>query len=213
MNEILLNLVVFAVMALVAGIILLVVLRKQQQSDQQLQQFVQQNGWQYEPLRGRLEKGFRITAAGWTLEGISRSSDTDANAGSSNMEQKTTWTSPQPGTTILVGPQTAQVNLGAMGEMLQLQVIHAALGGDAAGVQQVQVGSPAFQKRYMVWAQSVEQADRLLTPGVQSALLNWTKVAPLIKRTSAGITIELKGVHLKKTEEILNLVRLGESLL
>ena len=213
MNEILLNIVVFAGIALVAGIILLLVTRKQKQVEQQLQQFVQQKGWRFETIRERLVKGFRITSAEWTLEATSRSSDTDAEAGSSNMEQKTTWTSTQSGTTILIGPRTTQVNLGAMGEMLQAQVIHAALGQEAAGVQEVQAGSPSFRKRYMVWAQGVEDADRLLTPGVQSKLLSWTKVSPLIKRTSSGMTIELKGMHLKKIEEILKLVQLGESLL
>ena len=213
MNEILLNLVVFAGIALVAGIVILLVTRKQKQVEQQLQQFVQQKGWRFETIRGRLVKGFRITSAEWTLEATSRSSDTDAEAGSSNMEQKTTWTSAQSGTTILIGPRTTQVNLGAMGEMLQTQVIHAALGKEAAGVQEVQAGSPSFRKRYMVWAQGVEDADRLLTPGVQSKLLSWTKVSPLIKRTSSGMTIELKGMHLKKIEEILKLVQLGESLL
>jgi len=213
MNEILLNLVVFAGIALVAGIVLLLVTRKQKQVEQQLQQFVQQKGWRFETIRERLVKGFRITSAEWTLEATSRSSDTDAEAGSSNMEQKTTWTSAQSGTTILIGPRTTQVNLGAMGEMLQAQVIHAALGKEAAGVQEVQAGSPSFRKRYMVWAQGVEDADRLLTPGVQSKLLSWTKVSPLIKRTSSGMTIELKGMHLKRIEEILKLVQLGESLL
>ena len=213
MNEILLNIVVFAGIALVAGIILLLVTRKQKQVEQQLQQFVQQKGWRFETIRERLVKGFRITSAEWTLEATSRSSDTDAEAGSSNMEQKTTWTSAQSGTTILIGPRTTQVNLGAMGERLQTQVIYAALGKEAAGVQEVQAGSPSFRKRYMVWAQGVEDADRLLTPGVQSKLLSWTKVSPLIKRTSNGMTIELKGMHLKKIEEILKLVQLGESLL
>ena len=196
-----------------AGIVLLLVTRKQKQVEQQLQQFVQQKGWRFETIRGRLVKGFRITSAEWTLEATSRSSDNDAEAGSSNMEQKTTWTSAQSGTTILIGPRTTQVNLGAMGEMLQTQVIHAALGKEAAGVQEVQAGSPSFRKRYMVWAQGVEDADRLLTPGVQSKLLSWTKVSPLIKRTSSGMIIELKGMHLQKIEEILKLVQLGESLL
>ncbi|MCE5207104.1 MAG: hypothetical protein LLG42_02215 [Chloroflexi bacterium] len=213
MNEILLNLVVFAGIALVAGIVLLLVTRKQKQVEQQLQQFVQQKGWRFETIRERLVKGFRITSAEWTLEATSRFSDTDAEASSSNMEQKTTWTSAQSGTTILIGPRTTQVNLGAMGKMLQTQVIHAALGKEAAGVQEVQAGSPSFRERYMVWAQGVEDADRLLTPGVQSKLLSWTKVSPLIKRTSSGMTIELKGMHLEKIEEILKLVQLGESLL
>jgi hypothetical protein len=213
MDEITLNLVVFAGIGLVAGIILWVVTRTQRQAEQQLQQFVQQKGWRFESIRERLVKGFRVTSSEWSLEAISRSNDTDAGAGSSNMEQKTTWTSPRPGTTVLIGPRTAQVNLGAIGEMLQAQVVQAALGKDATGVREVRAGSPSFQKRYMVWAQAVEDADWLLAPGVQSRLVNWTSAPPLIKRTSSGVTIELKGVHLKKMAEILQLVNLGESLL
>jgi len=213
MNEILLNLIVFAGIALAAGIVLYFVTHKQKQAEQQLQQLVQQKGWRFETIRERQAKGFRITSAEWTLEAVSRSNDTGSEAGSSNMEQKTTWTSTQSGTTILIGPRTSQANLGAMGETLQAQVIHAALGENAAGVQEVQAGSPSFRKRYMVWAQDVEDADRLLTPAVQSSLLSWSKVSPLIKRTVSGMTIELNGVHLKKMEDILKLVQLGESLL
>jgi hypothetical protein len=213
MNEILLNLIVFAGIAVAAGVILLIVVGNQRKAKRTLQQFAQQKGWQLDFTRDRLLKGYRITSSQWTLEAYSRSHDTDAGAGSSNMEEKTTWSSAQPGTTILVGPRTTQVNLGAFGEMLQAQVIQAALGNDAVGVKEVQIGGSAFQNEYMVWAQVLEEADRLLTPAVQSKLVNWTKAQPLIKRTSKGLTIELKGVHLKKAEDILDLVNLGESLL
>lgn len=213
MNEIILNLIVFAGIAFAAGIILLIVVENQRKAKRTLQQFAQQKGWQLEFTRERLLKGFRLTSSRWTLEAYSRSHDTDAGAGSSNMEEKTIWSSAQSGTTILVGPRPAQVNLGALGEMLQAQVIQAALGNDAAGIQEVKIGGSAFQKKFLVWAQALEDADRLLTPDVQSKLVNWTKQPPLIKRTASGLTIELKGVHLTKAEDILDLVNLGESLL
>ncbi|MBN1537201.1 MAG: hypothetical protein JW908_10755 [Anaerolineales bacterium] len=129
------------------------------------------------------------------------------------MEQKTTWFSKRPGSTILIGAKTSQLDLGMAGEMLIKQVIHAALGNDAAGIEEVQIGSSAFQKQFMVWAQDIDEADKLLTPSLQSALINWGKVPPLIKRTSSGTTIELKGIHLRKPDEITALAHLGELLL
>ncbi len=97
--------------------------------------------------------------------------------------------------------------------MLLKQVMVAALGNDAAGIEEVQIGSSAFRKQFMVWAQDIDEADKLLTPNLQSALLNWDKTSPLIKRTMSGITIELKDTHLRKPDEITALAHLGELLL
>ena len=213
MNDILVNLIVLAGVAGLVGLIFLFVMRKQKQEKETLQAFVQQKGWQLEWIRERLAKGYRIISAEWMLESVSRSADTESGPGSSNIEKKTTWFCAQPGSTILIGPRTSQTNLGPMAEILKAQILQMALGKDAQGISEIIVGSQAFQKSFMVWAQDEKEANQLITPSLQSALLTWMKVPPLIKQTSSGVTIELNGTYLNKTEDILRLIQLGEKLL
>jgi len=59
-------------------------------------------------------------------------------------------------------------------------------------------------------AQDEERVNTFLTPKLQYALLNWTKRPLLIKRTSSGITIELKGENLKTPDQIQSFILLGE---
>lgn len=213
MNDIALNLIVFAGFLAIAGVIFFLVFQHQKRENQKLNQLAQQKGWQIEHIQEPLAKSIKIIAPEWTIEAVSQSSGTETGPGSTDMEQKTTWFSNQPGSTILIGAKTSQINLGITGEMLLKQIMQTALGEDAAGIEEVQVGSSAFQKQFMVWAQDIDEADKLLTPGFQSSLLNWNKTFPLIKRTSKGITIELKGTHLRKPDEITALAHLGELFL
>ena len=213
MDDITLNLLVFAIFLLLAGIVFFVIRKKQKQEEEKILLFVKEKGWNFETIKEPLVKGFRIKSPSWTLEAISRSEGRESGPGSIEMEQKTIWFAEKPGSTILIGPKTTQVNLGPAVELLKAQIIQKALGKDAAGIKEVQIGSSSFQKQYLVWAQNIDAADKLLSPALQSALLSWTSVIPLIKRTSAGISIELKSVHLKKAEEIEKLVHLGERFL
>ncbi len=52
-----------------------------------------------------------------------------------------------------------------------------------------------------------------ITPAVQSALLSWQGVKPVIKRTEQETTLELNGAFMDKPEQILSLVQLAERLL
>lgn len=213
MNDIILNVIVLIGFLVIAGIIFLLAFRHQKRQQQKLDQLARQKRWRIEHIREPLAKGIKIIAPEWTMEAISRSSGREAGPGSSDMEQKTTWYSNRPGSTILIGAKTSPIDLGMTGEMLLKQVMVAALGNDAAGIEEVQIGSSAFRKQFMVWAQDIDEADKLLTPNLQSALLNWDKTSPLIKRTMSGITIELKDTHLRKPDEITALAHLGELLL
>lgn len=213
MNDIVLNLLVFGGALAITAIIFLVVNKKHKQEEQNITLFAKQKGWQFERIQERLAKGIRIIAPDWTLESISRSSGRETGPGSTDMEQKTIWFAEKPGSIILIGPRTSQVNLGAMGDMLRQQVFHAALGVDAEGVSEVKIGGSAFQAQFMVWAQEINEAEHLLTPALQSALMTWLKTPPLLKRNAKGLTIELNGVHLKKVDELKRVIQLGERLL
>ncbi|MBI5293964.1 MAG: hypothetical protein HY869_00700 [Chloroflexi bacterium] len=213
MTDILLNLIVLAVLAVIGGAVFLLVRRNQAAEEQKLVQMATQRGWTYEPIREPLAWGLHIRAPGWTLESLSRSSGQEAAPGSSNISMSTTWQAGAAGSPLLVGPRTSQVDLGGFGDMLTRQMLELALGAEAEGLSEVRVGGGDFHKRYMLWAQSPFEAAEVVTPAVQAALLAWKGAAPVITRTSNGLTIELRGVRARQADEVDAIVALGETLL
>lgn len=213
MNDILLNLFVLAVFAVIAVGILLFVRNKQADQKKEIERMAAQRGWSYESLREPLAWGERIKGANWTLEAISTSSGRETGPGSSDVSMLTTWKADAPGSTVLIGKGSAQANLGALGDALAQQVLQLALGADADGVVEVDVGSPEFRNQYMVWAQEPAEAGKLVSPALQAALLKWKGEPPLIKRTGQGLILEVRGVHLKKPDELTALIQIGELLL
>ncbi len=211
MDDFTLNLIVLAGAVLLAGLIFFLVRRSQARKEQEVMRMALEKGWKYEALREPLAWGLRLTATRWTLEAISRSSGKEAGPGSSDVSMQTTWYAAVPGSTLLIGERQSQVDLGGFGELLTRQVLERALGADAEGLNEIEVGSKAFHQKFMVWAQNPN--DVRLSSAFQSILLNWKGHKPLIKRTSKGITVELRGVHLRAPAEINALVQLGELLL
>lgn len=211
MDDILLNLIVFAALAIVGGLVFVLVRQRQAQSRQEIIQMAAEKGWQIETLREPLRWGERLISPGWRLEATSRASGRELDSGSSDVAMQTVWSADQPGPTLLIGERSSQANLGSLGGMLQQQVLQLALGPDANGLTEIRAGSAAFQQKYMLWAQN--PADVRLSPALESALLNWKGPQPLIQRTRKGLTIELRGIHLKKAREFQALVQLGEATL
>ena len=213
MNDILLNLFVLAVFAIIAVGILLFVRSKQAEQKEEIQRMAAERGWSYESLREPLAWGERIKGANWTLEAISTSSGRETGPGSSDVSMLTTWRADAPGSTLLIGKGSAQANLGAMGDALTQKVLKMALGSDASDLVQVDVGSPEFRSQYMVWAQEPAEAGKLVSPSLQAALMQWKGEPPVIKRTSQGLIIEVHGAHLKKPDELTAIIQIGELLL
>lgn len=213
MNDLILNSLVIVGVLVLAGSIFFFVRQKQKRHDQLVTQFARQNGWKIVHIRKPLEKGFTITAREWTIESTMRSSGRESGPGSTDWEQKTTWFASKPGTTILIGPRTTQVDMPPLSEKLTHRIFKTALGADADGLKEVHIGSSAFQEKFMVWAQYPERIDSLLTPELQYALLSWDRKPPLIKRTSKGTSIELDGIQLKNPEVLNALISLGKQLL
>jgi hypothetical protein len=213
MDDLILNFLVIAGALTLVGCIFFFANQIQKKDKQNLTKFAHQKGWKIEHRRRPLESGFRITAREWQLESISRSEGFETGPGSTNWEQKTTWFTSRPGSTILIGPRTSQLNINQHAEKLVNQILKAALGKDADGLKEIHMGNSTFQEHFMVWAQDAEKLGSFLTPSLQYALLNWTKRPLVIKRTSKGITIELKGEKLKTPGELTELIKLGEQLL
>ncbi len=212
MDDITLNLIVIAVFALIGGLIFFLVRRKQTENEQKIVQMAAEHGWTYESIREPLAWGLRLKSPHWILESISRSSGKETGPGSSDVTMSTTWHADAAGSTLLIGERKSQSNLGGFGEILTRQVLQLALGADAAGLTEIQAGSETFRENYMLWAQETAETGQLLTPAIESSLLAWKGEKPLIKRTSAGLTIELRGVRLQKADEINTIIQLGEAL-
>jgi hypothetical protein len=213
MDNITLNLVVLAGLALIGGLIFFLARRGQAENEQKIIRMAAGEGWTCEPIREPLAWGLRLRSTQWTLEALSRSSGQEAGPGSTNVAMSTTWQAEARGSTLLIGARTSQANLGGFGDMLTRQVLQLALGTDAQGLNEVQAGSETFRRKYMLWAVDPAEMERLVTPRLESALLAWKGPAPLIKRLSGTMTIELRGVRLKKADELRQLVMLGETLI
>lgn len=210
MDDLTLNLIMITLFALVGGGIWVLVRTNQAQNAQQIARMAAQHGWTVTPIREPLAWGLRLSSARWTLEAISRSSGKETAPGSTDTSMHTVWQSNAPGSLVLIGPRTSQVNLGALGEALTRQVLQMALGAEANGLNEVQLGSEAFQQKYILLAQNAAEAKTWLNAELEAALLNWQGAPLLIKRTSTGLSLELRGVRLQKPADLLALAALGE---
>jgi hypothetical protein len=213
LNEILANLIVIGVTAVLVAGIFLVVRRKQALARAELAQMALERGWQIETVREPLAWGVRLKSQDWTLEALSRSSGADPGSGSSNIDLSTVWRADVPGSLILIGEGGAPVNLGALGESLTRQLLQRALGPDADGLVEIQAGSASFRQKYRIWAKSLAEAQACLTPAVEAALLDWKGTPPRIQRSRSGLKMELGGVRLQAPAELLAFIRIGEALL
>jgi len=213
MDDITLSLIVILVTGLLVVLIFVMVRRNRMEHEKRLAQMALERGWRLELVKERLAYGQRIHHRDWVIELLTQSSGNPKAEGSSNVTASTVWKAPVTGSTVLVGPRTTQISLGGLGETLTRQMLQMALGDEADGLEEVKAGSEEFQKRYMIWAKDPEVVVRLINPFFESTLLNWVKYAPLIKRTSQGLSIELRNFRLKKSEEIDTLAKLGEFLL
>lgn len=213
MDDIALNLISLAFFILVGGGIFLLVRRSQAENDHKIAQMAAENGWTLESIREPLVWGLRLKSGNWTLEARSRSSGQSSDSDSSNVSMSTSWQAPVTGSTLLLGPRSSPVNLGGMGELLTCQVLSQALGADADGLNEIQPGSEALRQKYMLWAQQPVEAEKLISPAVELALLSWKGEPVLVRRASDGLSIELRGVRLQKAAELRAMVQLGELIL
>ena len=213
MNDITLSLLVVLAVGLLVILIFVLVRRNRDEQEKLLKQMALERGWRLEVVRERLKSGYRIIHKEWQLDLLTQSSGGPEAEGSSNITASTIWHAPGSGNTILIGPKMAQINLGGLGDALMHQVLQAALGSEAEGLVEVKEGSAPFQKDFMIWAKDPEDVRSLISPYLESTLINWKKYSPMIKRTREGLSIGLHNIRLKKPQDIDTLVKLGDVLL
>lgn len=213
MNDITLSLLVILAVGLLVVIIFALVHRNRTTQEQRLAQMALERGWKLETVHERLIYGQRIRHKNWQLDLLTQSNGGSTSSGSSNVTASTIWHAPGSGSTILIGPHTAQIKLGGLGETLLRQVLEMALGSEAEGLVEVQEGSELFRKKFMIWARDPDDVRSLLSPFLESKLIKWHQYSPTLKRTAKGLNIELRNIRLIKPEDIENLVKLGNLLL
>jgi hypothetical protein len=204
LQDIIANIIVLGVLG---GGIFLFVRRKQAAAAQKLAQVARERGWQLETVREPLAWGVRITGQGWSLEAISRSSGAEAGPGSSNVAMSTRWQADRPGSTLMLGGR--QPGAGVAGDFAR-SFIQRFAGAD---LSEVRLNNPVLQEKYMLWAQTPAEAEALLTPAVEAALLAWKGTRPVVKRDRSGLQMEIAGVRLKNPDDLLAFIRIGEALL
>ena len=213
MNDLTLSLVVIVVVAILIILIFVLIQRNRRKQESQMAQMALEHGWRLELVKEGSAYGQRIYHHDWTIELLTSSSGKSEAEGSSNVTASTIWKASAPGSTVLIGPMTTQINLGGLGETITRQLLQIALGDEASGLQEAKAGSEEFRNRYMIWAKDPQVVERMINPFIESTLLSWVKYAPFIKRTSQELSVELRNTRLKKPDEIITLVKLGEFLL
>ena len=207
MNDILSNLIVLAVLLVIGGGIFLVFHKRKTELDKRLDQAAREHGWKLQRIKEPLEWGVHITHPDWRLEAISRSSGQEPGPGSSNVTMHTLWQAQKPGSTVMLGPRLPGAGLD---EHLLRPFVQALSGEDLADVN---IRNPELQAKYMLRAVDPASGEALLNPFLESALLDWQKTPPLIRRDINGISMEIRGERLKTPEDLLRFIRIGEALL
>lgn len=176
---------VFVLIFLIVGVYLLFNWRWESRWLGELQQVSARRGWSFEkpPERG-IDAVITGAAEGipWT---ITYTRARRQNSSSWIGQNAAAWQAPQaalPNGVVMVLPPIANIppNLRqdptGMNTML-LRFLFSKIGIDSDGMQLQDVGSTAFQDKYLVLSGSQEDARSLVTPMVESQLLNWPPVS------------------------------------
>ncbi len=142
------------------------------------------------------------------------------NSNSSTVNSATRWFTSvvrMPDGMVIIGPHQPDINFGGLGEAVKMVALRLMIGNefdDAIGIERVELGSLELMARYMVYTNREETAKKLLDQPLENALLVWPmKLPPVVKFSPAGIEIKVQGQRLYKEQELVALVKLGNSLL
>lgn len=221
MEDLGLSLIVIAVTVVLVGLIFWLVSAQKRKREASLCNLASMNGWIYEPVKDRNSSGYRLRKGDWVIEAVNQSNTNSSdNSSSTTVTSLTRWFSDSIRTAdglVLIGPRMPDVNLAGIGEMMRQAALRVLIGAEAenvAGIQQEELGSLELMKRYMVWTNRVETANKLLEAPVENALIHWPlKLVPLIKFSPAGLEIKIQGARLYKDADIIALVKLGNLLI
>lgn len=213
--------IVIAVTVVLVGLIFWLVSAQKRKREASLRSLASMNGWIYEPIKDRTSSGYRLRKGDWVIEAVNQSNTNSSdNSSSTTVTSLTRWFTESVKMSdgiVLIGPRMPDVNLAGIGEMMRQAALRVLIGAEAenaAGIQQEELGSLELMKRYMIWTNRVETANKLLESPVENALIHWPlKLVPLIKYSPSGLEIKIQGARLYKDADIIALVKLGNLLI
>ena len=207
MNDILLNLIVLAVLLVIGGGVFLVFRKRKTELDKRLDQAAKEHGWKLQRIKEPLEWGVHISHPDWRLEAISQSTGQEPGPGSSNVSMHTLWQADRPGSTVMLGPRTQGSGLD---EHLLRPFVQLLAGED---LSEVPIHHPELQKTYMLRAVDPAAGEALLNPFLESALLDWKKTPPLIRRDRTGISMAISAIPTGMPAVVTSLYSMGTQVL
>jgi hypothetical protein len=194
--------------------------RAKKKQESRLRELAAGHNWGFQPIRERLNWGFRLHTAQWEYEAISRSTDGPVAEGSINVAHNTQWQSarrPLPEGLVILSARKPNSGMGSLAAPWMQPALRQMLGDQAdlvAGLQEAQVGSLALRERYSILAHHAADAENLLDLPVQQALLNWPgKQLPALQQSPLGLKIVFPGQRIEDPAEILSIIHLGETLI
>lgn len=214
MGDMGISLIVIAITGLgIIGIFLFVQKRKKA-LENDLRELSTQRGWSYSPFKEPLKWGYRLVSPDWTLEAASVASGNSVEPSQNDVSQKTLINAPTlavPGLLLLQPRGKTSKPLSPMEEKLAGLAARSFSGGFYGDLQEIPAGSADFRNQFIIMSQTGDLDSNLISPQVESVLLNWKGVRPWIKFDSGGMQIEIKGKHITNKEEIKALADLADA--
>ncbi len=223
-------LVVALIVLLTAGMVFLLLIdqRWRRQRLGALRDLAQASGWQLQthvPVPTRPSRFFDVVLSGsavgadggrlpWTI--AFRPAESSQRSGSqSSSSASVEWQATAvdlPFDTVLLlpmlprsagGPPVNMEQMGGLGAqlgMFAVRLMLRSLGIEGEGLEFQQAGSDIFRKEYAVLSRSAGSAQRVLTPELENALLDWP--APGSSKYLPGVIIDDGGVRVRIQNDI-----------
>jgi len=212
MNEGLLNILVITGTLIIIGAIFFVTNRRKKADEQALQKLSSENDWQVFFIRESLRSGLVITGENWRFESTATSSGRESGPGSSDIALRTTWSANLPGSPVYISSKPANASLSGASVRAAQALLQFMSDSTMQNLRESQAGSSRLHQRYRVWAQDDGAVAQLLTPEVETGLLEWAGAPLLIRQDTDGLVVEINGFQIKKPGEILSVIQLGQAL-
>ena len=214
MGDMGISLIVIAITGLgIIGIFLFVQQRKKA-LENDLRELSLQRGWSYSSFKEPLKWGYRLVSPDWALEAASEASGHSVEPSQNDVSQKTLVTAPdlsEPGLLLIQPRGKNSKSLSPMEEKLAGLAARSFSGGFYGDLQEIPAGSGDFRNQFIIMSQTGDLDAKLISPQVESVLLNWKGARPWIKFDSGGMQIEIKGKHITNKEEIKALADLADA--
>jgi hypothetical protein len=221
MSGLITGLIIIVIIVVFVGLIFVLTGAQKRKRETNLRTMASMNGWNFEPVKNKAATGWKLHKGEWTIEALNQSTNSSSdNSTSTTVANLTRWFSDvvrMPEGIVMIGPHQPDINLGGIGDVMLQFALRLMIGDEADftdGIQRVELGSLELMSRYMVWTNQEEIAKKLVDDQLENDLRAWPlKMPPVIKFSPRGLEIKIQGECLFKEEDIVALVKLGNTLL